>query len=120
MRRKYVVPVLLLVVFLAGACATVGAGDPVVVRAEDTLSNSLTIYTTAMNYHFANSTKEGPAVYKAFEDFRVQFPVAWIALDNAKRSYQRDKAGGSANVDAALNALSGLVSAITPLIGGGQ
>jgi hypothetical protein len=113
--RRIAAPVLLLVLIVA--CATVGTGDPVVVRAEDTLSNSLTFYTSAMEYHFANSTKETPAVYKAFESFRVKFPIAWTALDNAKRSYQRNKSLGSASVDAALGALSELISAITPLLG---
>ncbi len=52
------------------ACATVGTSDPVVVKAEDVLTNSLSVYTAAMNYHFANSTKETPAVYKSFEEFQ--------------------------------------------------
>jgi hypothetical protein len=108
----------LILVALAAACATVGTGDPVVVRAEDVLSNSLTVYSTAMDYHFKNSTKESPSVYKAFETFRVKFPVAWNALDTAKRSYQANKTAGTSSLDAALAALTGLVSAITPLIGG--
>ena len=112
-----IVAALVLIAFMS-ACASTGAGDPVVVRAEDTLSNSLTVYTTAMDWHFKNSTTESPAVYRAFESFRVKFPVAWAALDTAKREYQRSKAGGSANVDATLNALSALVAGITPMIGG--
>ena len=107
-----------LLLILLVACATVGVGDPVVVKAEDTLSNSLTVYTTAMDWHFKHSTTESPSVYKAFEDFRVKFPIFWTALDTAKRSYQRDKSAGAAPVDAALNALSVLVAGITPLVGG--
>lgn len=105
------------VLILAVACASVGTGDPVVVRAEDVLANSLSVYSTAMNYHFANSTRESPQVYKAFENFRVKFPIAWNALDSAKRQYQADKSKGSSQVDAALNALTVLLAAITPLIG---
>ncbi len=115
-RARQIAPAVLLILLVA--CATVGPGDPVVVRAEDTLTNSLTVYTAAMNYHFANSTKEAPAVYRTFEAFRVTFPIAWTALDQAKRSYQANKASGSATVDAALSALSVLVSSVSPLIGG--
>jgi hypothetical protein len=117
MRRKQQIALAVLLC-LAVACATVGTGDPVVVKSEDLLTNSLTVYSQAMSWHFQNSTKESPAVYKAFENFRVKFPVAWSALDAAKRSYQHDKTAGTASIDAALNALAGLVSAITPLIGG--
>jgi hypothetical protein len=108
---------LVALLFFSVACATIGPGDPTVVRAEDILTNSLTTYSAAMSWHFANSTKESPAVYHAFEDFRVKFPVAWTALDSAKRQYQLNKAAGTTALDAALTALSGLVSAITPLIG---
>lgn len=113
-RRQAALAVLLV---LTVACASVGAGDPVVVRAEDVLTNSLTTYSAAMNFHFANSTKESPAVYKTFENFRVKFPTAWTALDNAKRAYQANKVTGHASLDAALSALSALVATVTPLIG---
>jgi hypothetical protein len=117
MKRQHKAALAILLVLAVG-CATVGPGaDPVVVKAEDVLTNSLTTYSAAMNWHFANSTKESPALYHAFEDFRVKFPVAWQALDSAKRQYQIKKANGTASLDAALTALSGLVSAVTPLIG---
>jgi hypothetical protein len=99
------------------ACAHLGLGDPKVVRAEDVLSNSLAVYSAAMDWHFKHSTAESPAAYKAFEAFRTNFPAAWAALDNAKRGYQYDKSQGTATLDASLNALSALVSAILPLIG---
>jgi len=112
--RKALVGVLL----LAAACAHVGpTADPAVVRAEDMLTNSLTIYTAAMNFHFANSTKESVSTYRTFEDFRSRFPIAWQAVDMAKRSYQADKRKGTAALVAAMNALSILVSSVSPLIG---
>lgn len=120
MKRTKSLCAILLLLSLSAACATVGTGDPAVVKAEDALSNGLTFYTTAMDYHFKNSTTESPAVYKAFEAFRVQFPVAWTALDNAKREYQRNRALGTAAIDARLSALSTLIAGITPLITGGR
>lgn len=112
---RRIAPVLLI---LAVACATVGTGDPVVVRAEDALSNSLAVYSNAMSFHFKHSTQESPAVYKTFEAFRVKFPVAWSALDTAKRSYQKDKSGGTSTIEAAITALVELLSTVQPLIGG--
>jgi hypothetical protein len=119
MRRRYrlVCPPVVVALLLAAACATVGTGDKVVVRAEDALTNGLTVYTEAMEYHFRNSTKESPAVYKAFEAFRVKFPVAWNAVDKAKRNYQKDRSAGTGSLDAALAELAQLTQDITPLIG---
>jgi hypothetical protein len=116
-RRLFVI---LLLVSLSAACASTGTGDPAVVKAEDALSNGLTVYATAMDFHFKNSTTESPAIYKAFESFRVNFPIAWTALDNAKREYQRNRALGTASLDAKLSALSTLIAGITPLITGGR
>jgi len=109
---------LALLIVLSIACATVGPGDATVVRAEDLLSNSLTVYSSAMSWHFTHSTQETSAVYKTFETFRVKFPIAWNALDQAKRAYKLDKSKGTASLDAALNALAALVSSVAPLIGG--
>lgn len=111
--RKAVVGFLL----LATACAHIGNSDPAVVRAEDLLTNSLTIFSAAMNYHFVNSTKESVSTYRTFEDFRTRFPIAWQAVDMAKRSYQADKSRGTATLEAAISALSALVSTVAPLIG---
>ena len=102
---------------VAVACATVGTGDPVVVRAEDVLTNSLTVYSQAMEFHRHHSTQESPAVYKTFEQFRVRFPAAWTALDNAKREYKKDKSLGTSKIEAGIRALTELLSAIQPLIG---
>jgi hypothetical protein len=111
---------LALILVLSVACASVGTGDKVVVRAEDALSNSLAVYGNAMSWHFQHSTTESPAIYRIFEDFRVKFPIAWQTLDNAKRSYQLNKANGSASIDAALSALSALIATVTPFISGGK
>lgn len=108
---------LAVVLLLAVACASVGTGDQIVVRAEDVLSNSLSVYSTAMDWHFHNSTKESPQVYKALELFRVKFPIAWNALDQAKRAYQRDKRVGTAELTAALDAIAALLAAVPALIG---
>jgi hypothetical protein len=115
MKRHRALAAFLLV---AVACASVGAGDPVVVRAEDVLTNSLTVYSQAMDFHFKHSTQESPAIYKTFEAFRVKFPVAWNALDQAKRTYKKDKSTGSSTVEAAISALVALLSTVQPLIGG--
>jgi hypothetical protein len=114
-RRKHALAVVLL---LAVACASVGSGDPIVVRAEDVLSNSLVVYSQAMDFHFHHSKEESPAVYKTFEQFRVRFPVAWSALDGAKRSYQKDKKLGTNTIEAAIRAVTDLLTVIQPLIGG--
>lgn len=111
--RQATIAVLLL---LTLACASAGTGDPLLVRAEDVLSDSLTIYSTAMDWHFRNSTRETPATYHAFERFRVEFQVAWHALDNATRAYRQDKAAGRAQLDAALKALTVLLAEIGPLL----
>lgn len=77
-----------LIVLLAIRCASVGAADPLLVRAEDLLSNSLAVYDGAMRYHFVNSTKETPQVYKIMESVRTQFPPAWKALYDGTRAYK--------------------------------
>jgi hypothetical protein len=78
--------------FLAVSCASVGTGDPTLVRAEDLLSNSLAIYDGAMRYHFANSTKETPQVYRIMESVRTGFPPAWKALYDGTRAYKTSPA----------------------------
>jgi hypothetical protein len=116
-----------LLVFLV-SCASVGTGDPVVVRAEDALTNSLTVYTRVMVFHFGDptavppiighSTTESVATYHAIEAFRKGFPIAWNAVDKGKRDYQANKAAGTAPLDAAVAALTELVSTVAGLIGG--
>lgn len=90
-------------------CASVGTGDPVVVRAEDVQVNSLNFFDTAMQWHYANSTKESPALYKAFEKFRVAFPPAYRTLTKAIPAY---KAGTGGDLQTALAAVEQLVAEI--------
>ncbi len=108
----FVVPLLVLSI----ACASVGTGDPLVVRAEDLLSNSRVVYDAAMAFHFAQSTTETPQVYAAFEAFRSKFPSAWDALDKAKRGYQANKLAGTASLDAAVAAITSLLESVAPLV----
>jgi hypothetical protein len=80
---------------LSAACASVGTSDPTLVRAEDVLSNSLSVWDQAMKWHFANSTHESPQVYQVFEKVRINFPLAWKALYDGTIAYRtnpdRDK-----------------------------
>src|SRR5512144_2601867 len=87
-KARQIAPIILV---LAVACASVGSGDPVVVRAEDFLVNSLSVYDTGMKWHEANSTKESPATYKTLEQARVNFPPAWQAAKNGVASYKLNK-----------------------------
>lgn len=109
----------LIAAVLSGACASVGTGRPEVVKAEDVLTNSLSFYETAMQYHFANSTSESPAVYRAMETFRVKFKPAWNTLDTAIRDY---KAGKPSDVSSAVSLLRAIVTDLqavwTPTTGG--
>ncbi len=109
-------PIWIVSMALVIGCATVGTGDPVLVKAEDVLSSSLSVYDAAMRYHFANSTKEKPAVYQTFERVRTGFPTAWKALYDGTREYKTTRDTGK------LNALTGAVQKmlddVTPLIGG--
>lgn len=81
----------LIALVLSSGCASVGTGDPLLVRAEDALTNSLTVYEAAMEWHFRHSKEEAPAVYKAFELIRTEFPPAWRALDAATKAYATTK-----------------------------
>lgn len=83
----------LVIVGCASGCASIGTGDPVVVRAEDVQVNSLSFFDTAMQWHYANSSKESPALYKAFEVFRVSFPPAYKTLTAAIPAYKASKSG---------------------------
>ena len=72
-------------------CASVGTGDPVVVKGEDVLVNSLTFYDTATDWHMANSTRESVALYKAFEAFRKEFPKVWGTAKAALAVYKASR-----------------------------
>jgi len=98
-------PILLI---LSAACASIGTSDPVLVRSEDFLSNSLIIYNQVMTYHFANSTTEKPDVYRTMEKVRTGFPTAWKALYDGSRTYKVDRDAGKlqALLDAATTILN--------------
>lgn len=82
---------IVVVLAILNGCASVGSGDPVVVRAEDVLVNSLSVYGQAMVYHQNHSTTETPQLYKALEAARIAFPPAWKALDAGITAYKADK-----------------------------
>lgn len=121
--------ILALLLIAAVSCASTGTGDPAVVRAEDLLTNSLTVYHQVMIFHYGNplavppipghSTMESPAVYHTIERFRVEFPIIWNSVDKAKRDYQANKSLGTSNLDAAVAALTQLLNTVTPIIAGG-
>lgn len=92
-RSKRLIP-LVVILALVSSCASFGGGRPEVVRAEDVLTNSLTIWGQAMIYHKNHSREESPAVYKVMEASREGFPPAWEALSAATKSYKR--VGGDA------------------------
>jgi hypothetical protein len=115
LRATLAVPLLLVLVV---SCASVGASDPLVVRAEDALSNSLSVYDGLMSVHFANSTRESPEVYRAIEAVRVKFPIAWRAVNDGKKSYRAGVTGSADKLTAALDALQAIVAQASALMGG--
>lgn len=83
---------LLPLLFTLGGCASMAPGsDPIVVKTQDVLTNSLTLYETTMDLHFKHSAQEPPDVYKALEKVRPAFPRAWRALDVSLTTYQAAK-----------------------------
>lgn len=89
MREKLFV---LLFAALLTSCATITPGsDPLVVRTQDVLTNSLAIYDAAMKTHYAVSTQEPMAVYRATEEVRHSFPKAWRGLDASLAGYKATK-----------------------------
>lgn len=82
---------LALLVILAPACASIGTGDPLIVRTQDVLTHSLTAYEAAMTAHYALSTSESPEVYESLEALRVKFPPLWRGLNGALKTYTSAK-----------------------------
>lgn len=99
------------------SCAHTGNGDPLTVKTEDVLTNSLSVYEGLMEYHFANSTKESNATYNAIEAIRVKFPVAWQAVADAKALYKAKAVGSADQLTNALEVLRGLVAQAAVLTG---
>lgn len=90
MRTKWSRSAILLLVSLSAACASVGQSDPLLVRAEDLLKNSLAIYDATMSFHYKFSTHESPAVYRVLEAARINFPQAWKALFDGAAAYRKN------------------------------
>lgn len=105
--------VVLCVAVLVTGCATVGSGRADVVRAEDTLVNSLTVYEALMELHYAVSAHETPEVYAAVEDVRKTFPQAYRVAKSAVRSY---KAGRSKDFGTALDELEDALDKLRELL----
>lgn len=88
-------PLLVLLLLGAGifsACATLAPGsDPIVIRTQDVLSNSLSVYDSAMRLHYQVSREEPPAVYAALERVRPVFPKAWRGLQASLDGYKAGK-----------------------------
>jgi len=83
---------LLGVILISTGCATITPGsDPIIVKTEDVLVNSLSAYETAMSLHYAASERETPDVYRAAELIRSTFPPAWRGLRAVKESYRLAK-----------------------------
>lgn len=117
--RIGIIPILLLAV----ACASVGTGDPAVVKAEDWITNSFSTYKAAISWHDApgHSTSESPAVYKLFESARTDFPPAWRAVKSAVDTYKINRAGGlpgKLDVDALIDSAQKILDGLAPYYGG--
>lgn len=96
MKARRILSALLLMATVS--CATFAPGsDPVVVRAQDVLNNSIVLYDATMRFHYAHSQQEPPEVYAALEKLRPAFPKAWRGFQAAVVAYQasqtRDRAG---------------------------
>ena len=109
-RSKRLLP-LVVVLALVSACASFGGGRPEVVRAEDVLTNSLTIWGQAMIYHKNHSREESPAVYKVLEGAREGFPPAWEALFAATKSYKR-VGGDATTLQKAMAAVEAIIKSL--------
>lgn len=94
-------------------CASVGTGRVDVVRAEDTLVNSLTVYEAVMELHYAVSVHETPDIYAAVEDVRVTFPKAYRVAKSAVRAY---KAGRAKDFGTALDELEDALDKLRELL----
>lgn len=103
----------LLPLLVATGCASVGTGRADVVRAEDTLVNSLTVYEAVMELHYAVSVHEPPEVYAAVEDVRTTFPKAYRVAKSAVRAY---KAGRSKDFGTALDELEDALDKLRELL----
>ncbi len=107
--------VLLTVVMVAGAsCTTVAPGeDPVVVRTQQSLTIGQNVYDTGMAWCKANAANLSPAGLALANKIRVDFPLAYRALDTALDTY---KAGKTGDLQTALDRFTELVGQIQGLV----
>ncbi len=114
------------VLLLAVACASVGKGDPVVVRTQDFIVNSLTIYEGVICWHdgcpekgiTGHSRTETPAIYKAIEAARLKFPKAWQALKDGLETYKLDR--NQDKIQALINAVQTILDTLPAVPTGGK
>lgn len=86
--------ILLFVTIASAGCASTGGGDPLVIKAENVLVNSLAVYKEIAGWHQTHSTSETPGVYRAIEAYKQAFPPLWDLLDRAVQTYKQEKAKG--------------------------
>ncbi len=118
--RQLRAPTVLLLLLVAAGCASLGGSDPLIVRSEDLLTNSLSVYATAITWHDTpgNSKTESKEVYKALEQVRVRFPSAWQALKDGVATYKRTK--DKSTLEALIEALKTILRTIPPVANGGK
>lgn len=115
MQNRRVLPILVLIAGLSVSCATLTPGsDPVVVRAQDVLVDSLAVYDSAMRLHYQVSTQEPPAVYAALERVRPVFPKAWRGLNASLEAYKAAKIKDPVKLSGAVLAFLSEVESLGP------
>lgn len=117
MRNRYLrVPAVLLVLLVLGACATLAPGeDPVVVNTQRTLTVSLAVWDTGLDWVRANPTQLSAAALAIAEKTRLMFPPAYKATDDALDLYKAGKLG-VAELTAKLAVVQDLVSQIEAIV----
>ena len=115
---KRITAALAVACMLSISCASPGTGDPIVVKAQDVLVNSLAVYDQAMDYHFKHSQSEPKVVYDAMEYGRKAIPQGWRLLQKAIDTYKLTR--DSSAVDAAKASLSNDVEKLVVAMRGGS
>lgn len=112
-RQSAIVAALFMVVLFT-ACAAVAPGnDPVVVHTQQTLAIGQAVYDTGMAWCTANAGKLSPSGLALANKIRVDFPLAYRALDTALDVYKAGKAG---DYDTALKNFTGLVAQLSTIV----
>jgi hypothetical protein len=107
--------VLLAVLFgTAASCPAVAPGeDAKVVRTQQGLAIGQNVFDTGMTWCKANAAKLSPAGLALVNKIRVDFPLAYRAVDAALDTY---KAGKTGDLDAAMAKFQKLVGQIEGLV----